>query len=181
MNGNNRHIHVSDDPSRSSGMPYSPGRTSRMSRPRLRVGLVALLTASLVGCLSALPADASGWVAVDGDETVTNNPCTGQATALAFHDVTMLISGHGNDHEGIKFKGRFTTGDGFTGRFHDLDQWNAAPGPDDAVFTRVVLFRGVNETKQRVTFTSAFHIVIRDDTPVLQFHLGGGSCVGRPQ
>jgi hypothetical protein len=181
MNGKPSHVHVSDNSSRSPGVPRAPGRTSRMSRPRLRVGLVALLTASLIGCLSALPADASGWVEVDGDTTVTDNPCTGQETTLVLHDVTMLISGHSNDHEGIKFRGHFTTGDGFTGTFHDLDQWNASPGPDDGAFTRVVLFRGANEAKQRLTFTSVFHILIRDDTPAVQFHLGGGRCVGRPQ
>lgn len=77
-----------------------------MSRPRLRVGLVSLLTVSVVGCLSALPADASGWVAVDGGNTVTDNPCTGQKPTLVLDDVTMLIKGHDTDHEGIKFKGR---------------------------------------------------------------------------
>lgn len=61
---------------------------------------VALLTASLDGCLSATPANASGWVAVEGDEDITGNPCTGQETTLVLRAVTMLISGHGNDHQG---------------------------------------------------------------------------------
>lgn len=181
MNGSNRHVDVSDGPSCSSGVPFGPRRTSWMSRTTLRLGLVTLLTASLVGCLSALPADASRWVAVDGDETVTENPCTGQETTLELHDVKMLVNGHGIDHEGIKFRGRFTTGDGFTGTFHDQDQWNAVPGPSDGVFTRVVLFRGADDAKQRVTFTTVFHIVVRDDAPVMQFLLGSGRCVGRPQ
>jgi hypothetical protein len=181
MNGRNRRVHVSDTPSHSSAVAGGPDRTSRISSSTLRAALVALLTATLVGPLGALPAYASRWVAVPGIETVTENPCTGQETTLELHDVRMLISGHSNDHEGIKFRGRFTTGDGFTGMFHDLDQWNAVPSREDGVFTRVVLFRGADDAKQRVSFTSIFHLVVRDAEPVIEFLLGGARCVGRPQ
>jgi hypothetical protein len=71
-------------PSRSPGVPRGPGRTSRMSRSTLRIGLVALLTASLVGSPQRPPSQRIPVGRGPGIETVTENPCTGQETTWCF-------------------------------------------------------------------------------------------------
>ena len=145
------------------------------SRCRCRAVVLAVC---LVGTLGLGPAAASAWVSVPDVQTVGVNPCTGVAGALLLHDVQLLISGNGGDQEGFKFKGRFTTGDGVSGIFHDQDQWNAVPRGGDEVFTRVVLFRGVDEAKQRVVFTAVFHIVVRDGSTVQEVLIEDARCVG---
>ena len=146
--------------------------------PRRDLVQVVVVAVCVVGTLGLGPAAASAWISVPDVQSVGINPCTGVESALLLHDVKLLISGNGGDHEGFKFKGRFTTGDGVTGIFHDQDQWNAVPRGGDEVFTRVVLFRGVDEAKQRVVFTAVFHIVVRDGSTVQEVLIEDARCVG---
>jgi hypothetical protein len=153
-----------------------PGTRTR----RLRLGgWVVAVSASV---LVAAPSSAAAWTPVpDPEPATTLNPCTGQETTLVISDVSLLLVG-GDGHEGLKFRGRFTTGDGFSGTVRDQDQVNEVPDGEagDNVFSQQIRYLGADDAGRRVLYVSVVTVVLRDGEPVLLHPFDQLRCVGVP-
>jgi hypothetical protein len=142
-------------------------------------GVLAAATALVMG---ASPANAAGWVPIpDPEPSTTFNPCTQEETSLELSDVSLLIVGD-DGHEGLKFRGRFTTGDGFVGTVRDQDQANEVPDgtAGDNVFSQQIRYIGSDDAGRRVLYVSIVTVVLRDGEPVLLHPFQQLRCVGVP-
>ncbi len=130
----------------------------------------------------AAPSTAAGWVPIpEPGPSTTFNPCTQQETSLKLSDVSLLVVGE-NGHEGLKFRGRFTTGDGFTGIVRDQDQANEVPDgtAGDNVFSQQIRYIGSDGAGRRVLFVSILTVVLRDGEPVVLHPFQQLRCAGVP-
>ena len=147
------------------------------------VGRVVLLTLVVAFGLHLGPAPvaaAGGWQAhPDVWLPPAEDPCTGEVTATLLHEVQMLVNGR-EGHEGFKFRGRFTSDNGTSGTFRDLDQFNETAASRGIVFTRVASFNGTTLDGRRVLFTAVFHVVDRDGEVLAFTDRADGRCVGGP-
>lgn len=142
-------------------------------------GVVAAATALVMW---ASPSSAGGWIPIpDPEPSTTFNACTQEETSLQLSDVSLLIVGE-DGHEGLKFRGRFTTGDGFAGTVRDQDQANEVPDgtAGDNVFSQQIRYIGSNDAGRRVLFVSVITVVLRDGEPVLLHPFQQLRCVGVP-